>query len=223
MPTAVPLPSPLRAVLFDLDGTLCDSEDGIVSHLGRALATVGLPVPGRDALRACVGPPWHHGLDLIGVPIDRVPDVIAAYRATYDDEAPGLAPPFPGVAEALARLHDAGLAMAVATSKPQHLAVRIVSGGPLARYLPTVVGADPDAGRHTKADSVAGALAAVRLDGPVVMVGDRHHDVDGARAHGLDTIGVRWGTAAPGELEAAGALAVVDSPTQLADLLLAVA
>jgi phosphoglycolate phosphatase len=220
-----PLPTlPPTAVLFDLDGTLCDSEAGIVEHLGMALATVGLPVPGRDVLRTCVGPAWTDGFPpAVGVPAERTWDVIHAYRKTYDDAAASLAVPFVGITDVLDRLAGAGIPMAVATSKPQHLADRIITEGILGRWMEVVVGADPDAGCHSKADVVGAVLLHLeaRADrAGVVMVGDRLHDVHGAAAHGLPTVGVRWGSADPGELEEAGAAAVVDTTHELADLLL---
>lgn len=216
------LPCPPSAVLFDLDGTLCDSEAGIVEHLGMALATVGLPVPAPEVLRICVGPPWVDGFPPeVGVPLDRTWDVIHAYRATYDDAAASLAVPFVGITDVLDRLATADVPMAVATSKPDHLAHRIITEGILGRWMSVVMGADPDAGRHSKADVVGAVLAALPVGGDgVVMVGDRLHDVHGAAAHGLPTVGVTWGAAAPGELEEAGAVTLVDTPAALADLLL---
>ncbi|HEX7131303.1 MAG TPA: HAD hydrolase-like protein [Iamia sp.] len=224
MSRTLPAPPP-TAVLFDLDGTLCDSEAGIVEHLGMALATVGLPVPDRDVLRSCVGPPWVDGFPpAVGVPAARTWDVIRAYRVTYDDAAASLAIPFVGITDVLERLAAAGVPMAVATSKPQHLADRIITEGILGRWMEVVVGADPDAGRHSKADCVGAVLLHLETKADragIVMVGDRLHDVHGAAAHGLPTIGVTWGSAEPGELEEAGAAALVDTPEQLGDLLLA--
>lgn len=216
------LPSPPDLVIFDLDGTLCDTEAGIMAHLARALEVSGLSVPPPDVLRGCVGPPWPEYLPTIGVPSERYDDVVTAYRATYDHEAPALALPFPGIPELLRALDDAGLSLAVATSKPQHLADRIVGDGPLGRWIPTVLGASPEDGRHVKADVVAAVLDAVPgVDrAATVMVGDRHHDVHGAAAHGVGTVGVRWGCAPPGELEDAGALVVAETPEELTDLLL---
>lgn len=219
------LPIPPSAVLFDLDGTLCDSAAGITQHLALALASVGIPVPSDEVLLACVGPAWTDGFpEPVGVPRERTWEVIEAYRATYDDAAAGLAVPFPGIPELLDRLHGAGIPMAVATSKPDHLAHAIITEGVLGPWMHTVVGADPDAGRHSKADVVGAVLAMLEEAVPrtgVVMVGDRLHDVHGAAAHGLPTVGVSWGgTAAPGELAEAGAVVVVDTPAQLGDLLL---
>ncbi|QYG92054.1 HAD hydrolase-like protein [Iamia sp. SCSIO 61187] len=220
-------PPPPAAVLFDLDGTLCDSEAGIVEHLGMALATVGLPVPDREVLRSCVGPPWTDGFPpAVGVPAERTWEVIHAYRATYDDAAASLAVPFVGITDVLDRIEAAGIPMAVATSKPDHLAHKIVTEGILGRWMSVVIGADPDGGRHSKADVVGAVLARLEAGVPragVVMVGDRLHDVHGAAAHGVPTIGVRWGSAPPGELEEAGAAVVVATPQELGDLLLGAA
>lgn len=221
LPAPIALPVRPTTVLFDLDGTLCDSAEGIVTHLAMALEAAGIPVPARERLLTCVGPPWEEGLPHLGVPADRMVEVIAAYRLTYDDAAPGLAVPFPGVPEALACLAGAGVTMGVATSKPQHLATRIVSDGPLGQWFATVVGADPEGGLATKADVVGAALSALDVDpSAAAMVGDRHFDVTGAAVHGLATVGVGWGCAEPGELEDAGAAAVVATPAELADLLL---
>lgn len=217
------LPADLDAVLFDLDGTLCDSAAGIVQHLTMALEATGFPVPSREVMLSCVGPPWTDGFPpAVGVPVERTWDVIDAYRSTYDEAAPSLAIPFPGVVEAVGRLAEAGLTLAIASSKPQHLVEAIVGSGPMAAWFPVLVGADPASGRHTKADSVVVALERSGAAGEhTVMVGDRHHDVEGAAFHGLATIGVDWGAAEPGELETAGAVLIVSSPAELADVLLA--
>ena len=109
----------------------------------------------------------------------------------------------------------------LATSKPEPFAARIVEGFGLAPLLDHVAGATLDGSVARKADVIARALDAVGASaGPdVVMVGDRSHDVLGAAEHGLTCVGVEWGYAAPGELEAAGAIAVVRTPAELADLL----
>jgi phosphoglycolate phosphatase len=106
----------------------------------------------------------------------------------------------------LERLLEADLRLAIATSKPEQLARKIVGGVGLAGYIELVGGADHVAGRVGKAAVVGSVIERLGVDParePVVMVGDRHHDVDGAAEHGIPTIGVAWGYAEPGELDSA--------------------
>lgn len=210
-----------RTVLLDLDGTLVDSAAGIVAHLDAALAAVGAPRPDEAALRACVGPPFETALPALGLTAEQTAAAIAAYRHSYSAVAAGLSPPFPGVPALLDRLRAAGLRLALATSKPEYLARDVTRGTGLAARLDAVGGADHPGGRVGKAAVVGALLERLGLDprvDPVLMVGDRHHDVDGAAAHGVRTVGVGWGYAEPGEL--AGALLVVDDLDALAEVLL---
>ncbi|WP_286218746.1 HAD hydrolase-like protein [Paraoerskovia sediminicola] len=216
-------------VLLDLDGTLTDSAPGITSSMAAAFAELGLPVPDAAGLRSMVGPPLAQGIQERGVPADRVDDVVAVYRRLF--RAGGMLggnSVFPGMESALTRLQDAGVRMAVATSKPQVLAREIASHFGLDRFMEGgtegVFGADTDGGpRSSKAAVIAHALGSLDEVPPaeqVVMVGDREHDVHGAASHGLAAVAVAWGYAEPGEVEAAGALAVVRSPEELGTLLL---
>ncbi|MGQ0575202.1 MAG: HAD-IA family hydrolase [Pseudonocardia sp.] len=196
-------------VLLDLDGTLVDSAALITEHLAAALAGVGAPVPDAAGLRRLVGPPFEVALPRLGLTAAQAAAAVAAYRASYDPVAATGTPLYPGTRELLAALRAAEFALAVATSKPEPLARAIVEHTGLG--IAVVAGADHPGGRVGKAAVVASALARLGLDparAPVVMVGDRVHDVEGAAAHGVPTIGVRWGYAEPGEL--AGAVAVVD-------------
>lgn len=125
-----------------------------------------------------------------------------------------------GVERAVARLSAAGVRLAVATSKPTPFAERVVAHVGLAG-LELVGGATLDGTRRRKADVIAFVLEALGASAAdAVMVGDRAQDVVGAQAHGMDCVGVRWGYAEPGELEAAGATHLVDTPDELATLLL---
>lgn len=193
----------MRTVLFDLDGTLADSAALITEHLASALRHVGASVPGPEVLRTLVGPPFETALPPLGLDAVQAAAVIARYRVTYDAVAGGRTPLFPGIPELLDELAADGTRTAVATSKPEHTAVKIVDGTGLAGRFALVGGADPDHGRTGKAAVVGSVLDRLGLDParePVVMVGDRHHDVEGAAAHGVPTIGVTWGYAEPGEL-----------------------
>jgi phosphoglycolate phosphatase len=200
----------VRTVLLDLDGTLVDSAPLITEHLAAAIATAGAPVLTPAQLRGLVGPPFETALPELGLTPAQTLDTIAAYRVSYGAVAATHTTPYPGTPELLGDLRAAGLRLAVATSKPEDLAVRIVEGIGIAGHFTLVAGADQATGRVGKANVVASALERLALDprrDPVVMVGDRHHDVDGAGAHGVPTIGAAWGYAEPGEL--AGAATVV--------------
>ncbi len=205
-----------RFVLFDLDGTLSDSATGILASLRHAFAVHGIPPLPPAAERALLGPPFYETLPAI-VGEDRLWDVIDAYREFYRAGAMYETTVFDGVADVLADARDAGLRMAVATSKPEPQAVPIVEHLGLSAYFETVGGDLLDGSRGTKALVVGEVLD--RLGNPdpssVLMVGDRAHDVLGARAHGVRCVGVRWGYAPPGELEAAGADPICATPDEL--------
>ncbi|WP_233159017.1 HAD hydrolase-like protein [Pseudonocardia sp. MH-G8] len=207
----------MRTVLLDVDGTLVDSAPTIVEHLAAAIAEVGFPVPDAARLRRLVGPPFETALPELGLTQEQTAAVIVAYRESYDAVAATVTPVYPGVPALLERLREDGLRLATATSKPEDLARKIVAGVGLAGHLDLVGGADHVAGRVGKAAVVRSVLDRLHLDparDPVVLVGDRHHDVDGAAAHGVPTIGVGWGYAEPGEL--AGARLVVADLDELA-------
>ncbi len=210
----------MRTVLLDLDGTLVDSAAVITEHLAAALARVGVPVPDGVALRSLVGPPFEIALPALGLTDEQTAAVITAYRHTYDAAAASASPLFPGIPRLLARLRADGMRLALATAKPEHLARGIAERLGLAEHLVLVGGADPVAGRVGKGAVVGSVLERLDLDParvPVVMIGDRAHDVDGAAEHGVPTIGVGWGYASPGELGSAR-LVVADTSELLAAL-----
>jgi phosphoglycolate phosphatase len=206
-----------RTVLLDLDGTLVDSAALITEHLAAALvAGGGLRIAPRD-LRPLVGPPFEEALPALGLSAEQTAATIVAYRHSYDRVAATSTPLFPGSAQLLGTLRRSGLRLAVATSKPEHLARRIVSGVGIAEHFALVGGADHVLGRIGKAAVIGAVLDRLGLDPgrePVVMVGDRHHDVEGAAEYGIPTIGVTWGYAEPGEL--IGARLTVSDPARLA-------
>jgi phosphoglycolate phosphatase len=207
----------VRTVLLDLDGTLVDSAALITEHLSAALAGVGLH-RSPASLLPLVGPPFETALPALGLTAEQTVAAIATYRSTYDRAAPTLTPLYPDVPALLDRIGH--LRLAVATSKPEHLARAIVAGLGLTDRFALVGGADQPNGRIGKAAVVGSVLRRLDLDPtrvPVVMVGDRHHDVDGAAAHGVPTIGVAWGYALPGELS--GASKVVTDVDDLVDVL----
>jgi len=210
---------PAATVLLDLDGTLIDSAPGILGSLTAAFDELGIPLPEGGLPRTLLGPPLYRSLPAL-VGTDRAPEVLAAYRRIYGDAGIRECIPFDGIDVLLRELAGDGVTLAVATSKAQVYAEKIVEYRGWTALFATVCGDTLDAARPTKADVVGEALR--RLGGPTdaIMVGDRLHDVEGARTHGLDCLGVGWGYAAPGELEEAGAVAVLPDPEALGTALL---
>ncbi len=196
----------MRTVLLDLDGTLVDSAALITAHLAAAIAAVGGVVPGPEGLLSLVGPSFETALPAIGLSADQTAAAIVHYRRTYDAVAAEQSPLYPGIPALLDKLVAAGLRLAVATSKPEYIAGRIIHGVGLAERFILVGGADHVAGRVGKGPVIGSVLARLEVDparSPVVMVGDRCHDVDGATENGVPAIGVGWGYAEPGELTGA--------------------
>ncbi|WP_418275005.1 HAD hydrolase-like protein [Isoptericola jiangsuensis] len=218
--------SPL--VLLDLDGTLMDSAPGITASAAAAYRALDLQVPDDATLRSFVGPPITDSFPAHGVPPERVGDAVAAYRTAYTGGGMFDAAVFDGVPEVLRELRAAGCTLAVATSKPEVFAQPICERFDLTGLVDAVFGAPLDEATSTKADVIERALATLDVPrpgapgaGPMLMVGDREHDVHGAAVHALDCLGVAWGYAAEGELERAGAVAVVDAVADLAQAVLA--
>ena len=181
-----------EAVLFDLDGTLTDSAEGVVASFRHALGELGAPVPEGDLASRIVGPPMHITMaDLVG---DRAGEAMTAYRADYTTRGWAMNRTFDGVPELLADLRSAGVRLAVATSKSEPIARRILEHFGLDGFFEVIAGASPDGVRSAKADVVAHALAQLEpLPQRVLMVGDRSHDVEGAAQHGIGTVVVDWG------------------------------
>ena len=206
-------------VLLDLDGTLVDSAPGILGSLREAFAELDVPLPPDGLPHTLLGPPLYVSLPAL-VGDDLTPELLAAYRRIYGERGLLESAPFAGVDALLRALVDAGVTTAVATSKAQVYAERIVAHRGWTDVFATVCGDTLDRQRPTKADVVGEALRRLGHPGAAVMVGDRLHDVVGARAHGLDCLGAGWGYAAPGELEEAGAVAVYATVDDLGAALL---
>jgi len=182
-----------QLVIFDLDGTLTDSADGIVSSFRHALDQIGAAVPEGDLASRIVGPPMHHTLSAMGLG-EHADAAIAAYRADYTTRGWAINSLFDGIGPLLADLRAAGIRLAVATSKAEPTARRILAHFGLDDHFEVVAGASVDGTRATKADVLAHALAQLQpLPERVLMVGDRLHDVEGAAAHGIDAVVVGWG------------------------------
>ena len=209
----------LRPALFDVDGTLVDSMDAVAETFDRIMREEAGIVRPREYYRRFVGPPLSESFAELGVDPGYF---VGAYRRRYSAKELELGL-FDGIEAMLERLHEAGVPMAIATSKRTEAAVALVERLGIARRFVAVCGADESRGRTAKRWIVGDALEALEAAGVnasnAVMVGDRKYDVHGAAAHGLPTVLVRWG-AAPEE-EYALAWRTAETPDQLADLLIA--
>jgi phosphoglycolate phosphatase len=182
-----------QLVIFDLDGTLTDSAEGIVASFLHALSHVGAAVPEGDLAAQIVGPPMDDTFRAMGLG-DYVDDAVAAFRADYGIRGWAINTLFDGIAALLADLRAAGVRLAVATSKLEPTARRILAHFDLEQHFEVIAGASPDGSRKTKVEVLAHALEQLQpLPERVLMVGDRSHDVEGAAEHGIETVVVGWG------------------------------
>lgn len=208
-------------VLLDLDGTLTDPYEGITGSYRHALAQAGYPVADDVELGWVIGPGIWANLDRLGVPPSEVDAVVAAYRERHVAVGLYQAELIPGLASLLADLDRVGVRLALATAKPESQGMETLRHFGLAHHF-TVTGGTSEDVPMTKTEVVADVLDRLGdLDRTrTVMVGDRRHDIEGAHENGLAAIGVRWGFAADGELEAAGADHIVATVGELRTLLL---
>jgi phosphoglycolate phosphatase len=200
------------AVLFDLDGVLVDSRVAITSCITHALATHGLTAHAPEALERFIGPPLARTFaELTASPPDG-PLVLAclrSYRERYAAVWLRETTVVPGIADALADL-GRDHRLAVATSKPLAFAEPLITALGLRHFFAVVSGPELDAYNEDKAATIARAISALGTEG-AVMVGDRSHDMVGARANGLRSVGVAWGVGDGAELRTAGADAIVET------------
>jgi phosphoglycolate phosphatase len=209
----------LRAVVLDVDGTLLDSADGIVAGFRHALELVGVVPPDDATLRSDLGPPLVDLLPALGVPADRLPEALAAYRTFYFRVGLHQATVYEGVVEVLTSL-GARYPLGTATAKRTDTAVATLEAHGLAAFFAVVNGLGEDesskAATLTRTLGLMGGLNATE----VVMVGDRRSDIAAGQSVGTRTIGVLWGYGSRAELESAGADVLLEHPRQLVDLLL---
>ena len=208
-----------KAILFDLDGTLTDSGEGIMNCAELALRHFNLTVPDRQKMREFVGPPLDATFIRFGVPADKTDEAIRVYRSRYTTIGLFENFPYPGIEDALIALRSQGHRLFVATSKPESISVQILEKFDLAKYFEKICGATFDGSRSSKSDVIAYLLDQVNDITNTIMVGDTTYDVIGASKHKIDTIGVSWGYGKVEDMEKAGAKAIAHTMEELVDLL----
>ena len=204
-----------KTILFDLDGTLTDSGEGIINCVMYALERFSLPIPPRESLRYFVGPPLHESFIKQGVPADRAEEAVAVYRERYVPTGMFENTPYAGVRELLENLTAAGHTLYVASSKPEWMCVDILKHFDLANYFDMICGATMDTSRTNKEAVIEYLIHENGKTDNMIMVGDTKFDVLGAKAHGIPCIGVSWGYGSVSEMEEAGAAAIVHTMEQL--------
>ena len=200
-----------KYVLFDLDGTLTDSEEGILNSIEYMLKVYGIPAGDRESLRPWLGPPLKESLmKYCGFEEKKALEAVEKYREYYDRQGIIENQVYPGIPKLLSDLKEQGYVVALATSKPETAAVRVLKHFGLDQAFTFIGGATLDDSRVKKGDVIRYVLKALKVERleEAVMVGDREHDVYGAKENGLEVIGVLYGYGSFQELEAAGADAI---------------
>lgn len=207
-----------KTIIFDLDGTLTDSAEGITNSVKLVMEHFNIPIPGMDVLRTFVGPPLHGMFVKHGIPEDRIDEAIEIFRGRYVTIGKYENKPYPGIHNLLQTLKSNGHTLFVATSKPEPQAKDILTHFGLAGYFDCICGASLDRSRISK-EEVLRHLLKTNPDGTHLMVGDTVFDVIGATALNIPTIGVSWGYGSPEDMLQAGAINIADTMEQLLDLL----
>lgn len=213
-----------KYILFDLDGTLTDSKEGIMNCFKYAVEKLGDTAPADELLLTFIGPPLKQSFAKIGYNEEKTEKAIALYRERYEPIGKYENAPVPGGVELCCHLKEKGYRMAVASSKPQNMCIDICTHFGFAPYLDYIVGPSSH-NNWTKADVIREAMRLLGVSeedkSDVLMVGDRMYDVHGATECGIDCIGVEFfGYAAPGELVDAGAVEVVRTTEELENYIL---
>jgi len=210
-------------VLFDLDGTLVDSGVGVTNSVAYALRKFGIEPPPRQELFKFIGPPLTVSFrDFCGFDEEKTTLAIKYYREYYSQKGILECSVYEGVLELLASLKEKGYKLALATSKPEIYATRVVANKGINNYLDYLAAASTD--EKTRATKEAVIEYALELcdekdRSRILMVGDRHFDINGAKGFGIDAVGVTFGYGSLAELKEAGAKFIVNSMSELNSLL----
>lgn len=216
--------------LFDLDGTLTDPREGITKSVQYALSKKGINEPDLKKLEDFIGPPLRESFaKKYGMSEEEAKEAVAFYRERFAPIGVLENRIYEGIPELLSELSKQGVKIAIASSKPTVFVNKILEHFDIAKYFDVVVGSELDGKRDAKEAVVEEALRQLGiLELPqdkkkiyCAMIGDRKFDMQGAKAHGLTGVGVRFGFAAEGELEAEGADYIAETVEELQQYLLA--
>lgn len=199
-----------KYVLFDLDGTITDSCAGILNCVKYALEAFNKEIPGEEELLQFIGPPLVDSFqNFSGMSSEEAVQATAKYRERYGTVGLFENALYDGIDKVLAGLKEKGYLVALATSKPEEYSVRILEHFGIKDYFAEIVGSTLDGTRDKKADVIREVFRRMQISDEmkkqVIMVGDRKHDILGAKECGIASLGVYYGFAPEGELEECGA------------------
>lgn len=211
-------------LLFDLDGTLTNPKEGITKCVQYALRSFGIEEPDLDKLEPFIGPPLLDSfMEYYNMTPEQARTALEKYRERFRDIGIFENEVFPGVPEMLEILQKKGKKLVIASSKPEEYVLRILEKYGIRAFFHEVVGASMDEKRSAKADVIEEAFRRLQITeekkAQVLMIGDRKHDVEGAKACGIRCLGVYVGFAKPGELEQAGADYIVHTVEEMSQFL----
>lgn len=208
-------------ILFDIDGTLTDSEPGITGAVKYALKKMDLPIPPQETLRRFIGPPlWQSFSTYCGMTAAQTEEAVRLYRETYNVKGAFENKPYPGIVALLEELKASGAALAVATSKPESIALPVLDYFHLTPFFRCVCAPDDREHRSSKTEMILSCLNACGGDpARTVMIGDTQYDAAGARDAGTHFIGVLYGFGTREEMVRDGAQVFAPSVAALRSLL----
>ena len=208
-------------IMFDLDGTLVNSEEGVTKSVQYALNAFGIEENNQDNLRRFIGPPLVDAfMNFYDMTEEDALSSVKKYRERYSKIGVYENELFDGVINLLKTLKDSGKKLALATSKPHVFAREVLKSFNLTEFFDILVGAEFDGTRNDKADVIEEVLRQAGEYKNPIMIGDRKHDVEGARKNGVDFIGVSFGFAPEGEFKEFGVDKVADNFKELLEFLL---
>lgn len=204
-------------LLFDMDGTIADTSEGIYNGLRYMALKIGIPALPEDVMHTFLGPPLIGSLmRAYGMTEDEAVVAVKIYREYYSKTGVMECNPYPGFCEMVRALKDAGVKVFVATSKPTPFAEQIVEKFGIKDCFVAVIGSNIDNTRTKKAEVIQYILDTYGLDKEdCLMIGDKSNDIDGARACGIDSLGVTYGFGSVEEIEGANPTYTVASPEQI--------
>lgn len=207
----------MKIVLFDLDGTITDSSEGIVNSIKYALSQLGFPDEPTEKIKQFIGPPLQQTFK-INYGIEDYQNAVKIYREYYAVKGIYENRLYEGIVDVLEQLKNNGYIIGLATGKPTYYSHIILKHFKIDHYFDAVVGSNMDGTRGEKPEIIRDVLEELKFDNTkhsVVMIGDRKHDVHGAQHHQIKCIGVTYGYAEGDELLEAGAAHIVKHPSEL--------